>query len=124
MWQLTSLAQAQSASTFTTVALLISALFGGGVLAAVVQWLANRGKSTAEEQETWMRVSSGRLKTLHDEMGLLESRIQALIGELERERQARVAKDIDLQFAVRLLLDNNIAWSPPSATRWPGSGNA
>lgn len=117
-WQLASFAQgSQSASTFTTVALLISALFGGGVLAAVVQWLANRGKSTAEEAETWMRVSSGRLKTMHDEMTLLESRIQALSQELERERQARITKDVDLQFAIRLLLDNHIEWNPPSAIR-------
>jgi hypothetical protein len=113
----TTLAQVASASTFTTVSLVISALFGGGVLAAVVQWLANRGKSTAEEAETWMRVSSGRLKTMHEEMGQLESRIQALNGELERERKARIAKDIDLQFAVHLLLENNIEWRPPSVTQ-------
>lgn len=108
------LAQATQSGTFTTVALLISALFGGGVLAAVVQWLANRGKSGAEEAETWMRVSSGRLKTMHDEMDKLESKLHALNAELERERQARVSKDIDLQFAVHLLLENNIAWRPPS----------
>lgn len=116
------LAQAQASGTFTTVALLISALFGGGVLAAVVQWLANRGKSTAEEAETWMRVSSGRLKTMHDEMTTLEARIQALNGELERERMARIAKDIDLQFAIKLLLDNSIPWNPPSEFRGADRG--
>jgi hypothetical protein len=112
-----TLAQAGSTSgTFTTVALLISALFGGGVLAALVQWLANRGKSTAEEAETWMRVSSGRLKTMHEEMEKLEARLHALNAELERERKIRVNKDIDLQFAVHLLLENNIEWRPPSTT--------
>lgn len=111
-----TLAQATGGtSTFTTAALLISALFGGGVLAAVVQWLANRGKASAEEAETWTRISSSRLQAVSAEMEKLEVKVKALNTELERERAERIRRDIDLQYAVHLLLAHDIEWSPPSA---------
>ena len=113
-----SLAQAapQGAGLFTNITLLLTALGAGGLLTAVVTWLANRGKNTAEEAETWTRISSTRLKSVHEEMGLLETRLKAMNSELEQERRLRIAKDIDLQYAVHLLLENNIEWRPPSAS--------
>lgn len=117
MTTLMTLAQAAGGtSTFTTVTLLISALFGGGVLAAVVQWLANRGKASAEEAETWTRVSSSRLQAVNAEVEKLEVKVKALNAELERERAERIRRDIDLQYAVHLLLSHNIEWVPPSTT--------
>ena len=109
-------AAAQSSGLFSNIALLITALAGGGLLTALVQWLANRGKSTAEEAETWTRISSSRLKSVHEEMSLLETRLKAMNAEVEQERRLRIAKDIDLQYAVHLLLQHNIEWRPPSGS--------
>lgn len=97
------------------VVIVITALFGSGAATAIVQWLASRGKTGAEEAEIWTKASTARLKTMHEEMTMLEGRIRSLNEELDQERQARIDRDGQLRHAIHLLTQHGIEWAPPAS---------
>lgn len=103
-------------STMMNAVLAVAAACSGGGLAAIVQWLSNRGKTTAEEVEIWTRSSVTRLQTMHEEMTLLEKRIRELNAELESERTTRIERTAQLQHAKELLALHGIAWDPGHVT--------
>jgi hypothetical protein len=98
--------------TVSTILTVAAACSGGGV-ATVIQWLANRGKTSAEEIEIWTRSSVTRLHTMHEEMTLLEQRIRSLTTELDHERATRLACTSQLRHATELLARNGIVIDPP-----------
>lgn len=86
-------------------------------MASIIQWLANRRKTGAEEVEIWTRFSVTRLQTMHEEMTLLEERLRKLNVDLENERRVRLERTVQLQHAKELLALNGIAWSPTHVTK-------
>ncbi|HEY2723347.1 MAG TPA: hypothetical protein VGI84_01555 [Pseudonocardiaceae bacterium] len=103
----TLLAVNTGSATLSAMLAVVAACSGGG-LAAVIQWLAKRGKSSAEEIEIWTRSSLARLRGMHEEMTLLERRLRDLNAELERERTSRVDCAVQLRRARDLLAANGI----------------
>lgn len=81
---------AESSNTVLIIIGIVTAVCTGGGLTATITWLANRGKSSAEEAEIWTKASVTRLKSMHEEMGTLETRVRSLNEALEMERQARL----------------------------------
>lgn len=98
--------------TVSTILTVAAACSGGGV-AAMIQWLATRGKTNAEEIEIWTRSSVTRLHTMHEEMTLLEERIRTLSTELDRERATRLTCSRQLRHATEVLARNGIVIDPP-----------
>lgn len=91
-----------------TILALIAACSGGG-LATAIQWIANRGKASAEEVEIWTRSSVARLQRMHEEMTLLENRLRELNVELEQERTTRMNCASQLREATQLLAANGLS---------------
>jgi hypothetical protein len=98
--------------SITLSAILATAACMGGAGAAVVQWYANRGKTSAEEIEIWTRSSVTRLQTMHEEMTMLERRLRTLNAELDHERTIRHDCIAQLRRAKELLALNGII-DPP-----------
>lgn len=105
--------------TTTAILAVITALAGGGGIAALVQWFANRGKSGAEEAEIWTRASIARLKSMYEQLEQMEVKIQSLNQELETQRQSYLSQVEELRRctetvrqATAILREHGIEWSP------------
>lgn len=110
-WLLSQVPAAPAAGGGTLLIIgLITAICSGGGLVALIQWLANRGKSSAEEAEIWTKASVSRLKSMHEEMGTLEGRVRTLNEELEQERRVRLATLRKLDTAITLLRQHGVQY--------------
>lgn len=94
----------------SAIVLVVVAVCTGGGLAAAIQWVANRGKNSAEEAEIWTKASVTRLHTLHEELTTLDTRVRALNEELDHERRLRLAATRKLEEAVAALARAGVHW--------------
>jgi uncharacterized protein YlxW (UPF0749 family) len=102
--------QSAVGSQSNVIILLIVSICTGGGLVQAIQWLANRGKSNAEEAEIWTKASVTRLQTMHEEMTKLDTRMRALNEELDVERRLRIETTRKLESAVAALARAGVHW--------------